>query len=89
MGRYTTMSEAVLGALITAIASVLVQLLINYNNLRKKKVDDAVRDALLEKRLESIEHKLDIHNGYADKLGTIETNIAVISNEIKNLHTAR
>lgn len=85
MGRYTAMSEAVLGALITAVASVLVQLLINYNNLKKKKVDDAVRDALLEKRLESIEHKLDIHNGYADKLAKIETEIAVISNEITNL----
>ena len=79
------MSEAVLGALITAVASVLVQLLINYNSLRKKKVDDAVRDALLEKRLESIEHKLDIHNGYADRLGKIEKDIAVISNEITNL----
>lgn len=79
------MSEAVLGALITAVASVLVQLLINHNNFRKKKVDDAVRDALLEKRLENIEHKLDIHNGYAEKLGKIEKDIAVISNELTNL----
>ena len=75
-----------MGALITAVASVIVQFLINANNNRRKKVDDAVRDALMEKRLESIEHKLDIHNGYADKLGNIETSIAVISNEIKNLY---
>ena len=83
------MSEAVMGALITAVASVIVQFLINANNNRRKKVDDAVRDALMEKRLESIEHKLDIHNGYADKLGNIETSIAVISNEIKNLYKER
>lgn len=75
-----------MGALITAVASVIVQFLINANNNRRKKVEDAVRDALMEKRLESIEHKLDIHNGYADKLGNIETSIAVISNEIKNLY---
>lgn len=78
-----------MGALITAVASVIVQFLINANNNRRKKVEDAVRDALMEKRLESIEHKLDIHNGYADKLGNIETNIAVISNEIKNLYKER
>lgn len=83
------MSEAVMGALITAVASVIVQFLINANNNRRKKVEDAVRDALMEKRLESIEHKLDIHNGYADKLGNIETSIAVISNEIKNLYKER
>lgn len=78
-----------MGALITAVASVIVQFLINANNNRRKKVEDAVRDALMEKRLESIEHKLDIHNGYADKLGNIETSIAVISNEIKNLYKER
>lgn len=80
------MSEAVMGALITAVASVIVQVLINANNNRKKKVEDAVRDALMEQRLESIEHKLDVHNGYADKLGDIWTDIAVIKNEIKNIN---
>ena len=83
------MSEAVLGALITAVASVIVQLLINANNNRKKKVDDAVRDALMEQRLTNIEHKLDVHNGYAEKLGDIGQDIAVIKNEIKNLEKER
>ena len=83
------MSEAVLGALITAVASVIVQLLINANNNRKKKVDDAVRDALMEQRLTNIENKLDVHNGYAEKLGDIGKDIAVIKNEIKNLEKER
>ena len=83
------MSEAVLGALITAIASVIVQILINANNNKKKKIDDAVRDALMEQRLTNIEHKLDVHNGYAEKLGDIGQDIAVIKNEIKNLEKER
>ena len=83
------MSEAVLGALITAVASVIVQLLINVNNNNKKKIDDDVRDALMEQRLKNIEHKLDVHNGYAEKLGDIGQDIAVIKNEIKNLYKER
>ena len=83
------MSEAVLGALITAIASVIVQILINANNNKKKKIDDAVRDALMEQRLTNIEHKIDVHNGYAEKLGDIGQDIAVIKNEIKNLEKER
>lgn len=75
-----------MGALITAVASVIVQFLINANNNRRKKVEDAVRDALMEQRLTNIEHKLDVHNGYAEKLGDIGQDIAVIKNEIKNLY---
>ena len=78
-----------MGALITAAASVIVQLLINANNNRKKKVEDAVRDALMEQRLTNIEHKLDVHNGYAEKLGDIKEDIAVIKNEIKNIDKER
>ena len=83
------MGEAVLGALIPAVASVIVQLLINVNNNNKKKIDDDVRDALMEQRLTNIEHKLDVHNGYAEKLGDIGKDIAVIKNEIKNLYKER
>lgn len=97
------MSDAVIVALITASATIVCQLLINYNNRKKqrkedeekertKAVADAVKDERLENRLTNIEHnlqennrKLDIHNGYAEKLGNIETSIAVIETEIKNL----
>ena len=80
------MSDVVLAALIGAIASIIVNLITANNQRKKRAVDDAVRDANLENRLSSIEHKLDIHNGYADKLGTISTDIAVIRNDIKNLY---
>ena len=80
------MSDVVLAALIGAIASIIVNV-ITANNARKKRaVDEAVRETKLDNRLESIEHKLDIHNGYAEKLGGIQVDIAVIKNDIKTLY---
>ena len=80
------MSDVVLAALIGAIASIIVNV-ITANNARKKRaVDEAVRDANLENRLSNIERKLDVHNNYADKLGAISTDIAVIRNDIKTLY---
>ena len=43
----------------------------------------------MEQRLTNIEHKLDVHNGYAEKLGDIGQDIAVIKNEIRNLERER
>lgn len=80
------MSDVVLAALIGAVASIIVNLITASNQRKKRAVDDAVRDANLENRLSNIEHKLDIHNSYADKLGTISTDIAVIRNDIKTLY---
>ena len=80
------MSDVVLAALIGAVASIIVNLITANNQRKKRAVDDAVRDANLENRLSNIEHKLDIHNSYADKLGTISTDIAVIRNDIKTLY---
>ena len=80
------MSDVVLAALIGAIASIIVNLITANNQRKKRAVEEAVRDANLENRLRSIEHKLDIHNGYADKLGSISTDIAVIRTDIKNLY---
>lgn len=94
------MSDAVLGALITAIGSLICQILINRSNRLKRvkedaekeksrAVEEAVKAERLENRLCSIEGKLDTHNGYAEKLGNIETDIAVIKNDVKTLYKAR
>ena len=91
------MSDAVLVALITAISTVICQLLINRSNRKKRLAEDAekeknqavkaaVAQKELETRLSNIEDKLDIHNGYAEKLTAIEKSIAVIETEIKNIY---
>ena len=86
------MSDVVLAALIGAAASIIINLITLASQNRKRALDEAVRDANLENRLNNIEQKLETHNSYAAKLegiqkdmGEIQTDIAVIKNEIKNL----
>lgn len=82
--------------MLTAIASVITQIALNKRNREKRSEEEtekaqkaAVTEALekqnLETRLTQIEHKLDLHNGYAEKLGDIATSIAVIETQIKTL----
>lgn len=80
------MSDVVLAALIGAIASIIVNVITASNARKKRAVEEAVRETKLDNRLESIENKLDIHNGYAEKLGGIQVDIAVIKNDIKTLY---
>jgi len=79
------MSDVIIVAIITGVCSVIGQWLITRQQTQKRKVDDAVRDARLEDRLKSVEHKLDEHNGYASRFNEIGVDIAVIKNEITNL----
>lgn len=86
------MSDVVLAALIGAAASIVVNLITLIGQNNKRKTDEAVKDERLENRLKNIEKKLETHNNYAEKLegiqkdmGEIQTDIAVIKTEVKNL----
>ena len=63
-----------IGALIAAIGGIITAIMMN----RKTQ-------ALLEYRMKQVEKKLDEHNKYGDKLGSIEVNIAEITTDIKYL----
>ena len=76
------MTEAVIVALITATGAVIGQWLISRRQNEDRKTADAVRDARIDDRMAAVEKKLDIHNGYAEKLGEIQQDIAVIKTEI-------
>ena len=80
------MSEGVLIAMITGLCAVVGQWLISRSQNEKRKVDDAVRDARLDDRLAGVERRLDLHNGYAERFSEIQTDIAVIKNDIKTLY---
>lgn len=87
------MSDVVLAAAIGAAASIVVNLITLIGQNNKRKTEEAVKDERLENRLKNIEEKLETHNNYAEKLegiqkdmGEIQTDIAVIKNDIKNLY---
>ena len=79
------MTEAIIVALITAVGAVIGQWLISRRQNEDRKTADAIRDARIEDRMVAVEKKLDIHNGYAEKLGEIQQDIAVIKTEITML----
>lgn len=88
------MNPTVLAAMITGVVTLSVCLINNYFQNRKwkteqeerehkQKEEQAIRDAKLEMKLSSIEKKLDEHNGYADKIGSIEQNLAYIRGKME------
>ena len=66
------MSEAILIAVIAAVGSVLGQWLISRE-----------REIRLDERLKGVEAKLAVHNGYAEKFGAIQIDIAQIRKDIE------
>lgn len=82
------LDTTIIAALIGAVASIIVNLINNAQVSKKRAIEEAVKEERLQNRLKTIERKLDTHNGYAEKLGAIQTSIAVIENDIKTLYKA-
>lgn len=83
------MAESILVALITGALAVLGAFVGNMTIIQRKAQEEAIKDAEREAkqavRLDSIEKKLDIHNGYAEKFGEIQKDIAVIKRDIEHI----
>lgn len=77
------MNPTVLAALIGSITSIAVCLISNWQQNKKRAIEAAVSEAKLEARLANIEHKLDTHNEYAEKIGTMRTDIAFIKGKLE------
>ena len=76
------MTETIICTIITAVAGVVGA----YAAVQKGRREDAIKDAQREQRqadrLETIERKLDEHNGYAEKLGDISKSIVAMQKDI-------
>ena len=77
------MNPTVQAALISSITSIIVCFLGFWKQNQKRREDDRVRDAKIDMKLSSIEKKLDEHNGYAEKIGSIQTDIAYIKGKME------
>ena len=97
MGSLTTAQATALAALLSALAAIIVGA-INARSQRKKFTEDmlardaerekaeAVRNAKLEVWMETVNKKLDSHNGYAEKFSQFGEAIAEIRTDVKNLY---
>jgi ATP-dependent Lon protease len=78
------MNPTVLAALIGAVSAIVVQIISQWQQNSKRRIEEAARDAKLEERLKTIERKLDEHNGYAGKITSIQTDIAFIRGKMQS-----
>lgn len=81
------MSEAIIVALIAAGGSIVCQIILSKKSKKESDFADAMARQKINDRLDAIEKKIDIHNGYAEKFGEIQQDIAVLKAEVLNLKT--
>lgn len=77
------MEQSIIVALITGICAVLGQWLIARENKRKADTEQAVKDAIMQQRLDTIEKKLDEHNGYAKRFEEVAVSLAELRTELE------
>lgn len=77
------MEQSIIVALITGICAVLGQWLIARDNKRKADTEQAVKDAIMQQRLDTIEKKLDEHNGYAKRFEEVAVSLAELRTELE------
>ena len=97
ISELTSAQATLFAAAIAAIVSLVGSILNNRTQNKKflaefqkqaqeKATSEAVRDARLELWMKSVDKKLDVHNGYAERFSEIGEDIAVIKNDIKTLY---
>lgn len=79
------MSDAIITAIITGSVTVGVNLLSNWSARKKQAVEQAKRDQKLDDQIATMNHKLDEHNKYSDKIANIEKAIVRIDTKMEAL----
>ncbi len=79
------MIESIIVASITAGASIICQLIITSASRHKNAIEQAMKEQKLNDRLDANETKLDIHNGYAEKLGDITIALTSLAKDVEYL----
>ena len=78
-------SESIVVALITGASAVVSNVVISRRKSRQDAIDNALREQRQTLRLDSIEKKVDEHNGYAKRFGEIEKSIVRIETKLGDL----
>lgn len=79
------MSDAIIVAIITGTITLSGNLLANWSQHKKAAVEQAKRDQKLDDQIATMNHKLDEHNRYSDKIGNIEKAIVRIDTKLENI----
>lgn len=78
-------SESIAVALITGASAVVSNVVISRKKSRQDAIDNALREQRQADRLDRLEHKVDIHNGYAKRFTDIEKSIIRIETKMGDI----
>nr|DAL56406.1 MAG TPA_asm: hypothetical protein [Caudoviricetes sp.] len=86
------MNEAITVAFITAAATIIVQIIVSLTTRAEVKKGQAVFNAVTEEKFKNIEDKFDtvnkkleLHNGYAEKFPRIEAKLELLEGGINEV----
>ena len=85
MQNLTPAQATVIASIISGLVAVIVCVWNNRAMASKQKVEEAARDAKLEMWMQTVDRKLDTHNGYAERFSEIKEDIAGIRASIEFL----
>jgi hypothetical protein len=85
MQNLTPAQATVIASIISGLVAVIVCVLNNRAMANKQKIAEAQRDAKLEMWMQTVDRKLDTHNGYAERFSEIKEDIAGIRASIEFL----
>ena len=83
-GTVQILTVIIAGAL-GALGSFLGNVAITMKKSREQAIADAQREQWQKDQFEAIKHKLDIHNGYAEKFGDISRSMVAMQKDIEYL----
>ena len=90
------MDDTIINALITGIVAIIVAYLSYLKIYKQHKIDDAIREQKqidhldkIDEKIEVLTKKVDEHNHYAEKLGSIAVSLAAMTKDIEYLKTAK
>ena len=85
MQNLTPAQATVIASIISGLVAVIVCVWNNRAMINKQKIAEAQRDAKLEMWMQTVDRKLDTHNGYAERFSEIKEDIAGIRASIEFL----
>jgi len=85
MQNLTPAQATVIASIISGLVAVIVCVWNNRVMTSKQKIAEAQRDAKLEMWMQTVDRKLDTHNGYAERFSEIKEDIAGIRASIEFL----
>lgn len=78
------MSDIIIVSLITGGVTLTVNLLSNWSARKKDAVANAIRDQKIEDSIKELTKRVDEHNGWGDKIASIEKSIVRIETKIED-----